>query len=169
MRRLFLILATLAALLAAPVGTLAAHRGSGDGTVSLKNANGVFVISGKGAVIGQLDRGRVTIVDPISTDGPPAIVTGYEHSRDLTDKSALYAGTDVSFRMIGGTFKIQISGKGVDLSFVGRGVVTVVGLGTADDGKYSVDGGDTYRATPLVLTTLNVPPATNSMIPTPTP
>src|SRR3989442_15450957 len=117
MRR-FLVIFSLVGALSAPGVGVAAKRNPGDGTLSLRNANGVFVISGKGAVIGQIDRGRVKIVDPVSNDGPPAMVTGAEYVRDLTDTSALYAGSDVNFRMIGGTFSIRVSGKGVDLSFV---------------------------------------------------
>src|ERR1044072_1893247 len=131
MRRFFVITTVLTAL--ALAATAAAQKCSpGDGTLALKNASGVFVIQGKGAAIGQLDRGSVRILDPNPNDGPPAIVTGWEHSRDLTDKSSMWSGTDVNFRMIGGTFKIQISGKGIDLSFVGRGQVTLTGLGSRD-------------------------------------
>ena len=97
------------------------------------------------------------IVDPNPSDGPPAIVSGWEHVKELADKSSLYSGTDVSFRMIGGTFRVQLSGKGIDLSFVGRGTTTLAGLGTSDDGKYSVDGGDTYRAIPPVQTPVTIP------------
>ena len=157
MRR-FLIIAILLLVLVPASVAIAGKRSPGDGTLALKNASGVFVIQGKGAVIGQLDRGYVRILDPNPNDGPPAIVSGWEHARDMTDKSSLWSGTDINFRMIGGTFRIQISGKGVDLSFVGRGSVTLTGLGSSDDGRYSVDGGDVCRPVPLLPATFSIPP-----------
>jgi hypothetical protein len=157
MRRFFLI-STMLAVLALSTAAMAARRSPGDGTLALKNASGVFVIQGRGATIGQLDRGYVRILDPNPNDGPPAIVSGWEHTKDMTDKSSLWSGTDVNFRMIGGTFRIQVSGKGIDLSFVGRGTVTLTGLGSSDDGKYSLDGGDSYRPIPLLPTQVSIPP-----------
>jgi hypothetical protein len=157
MRRFFAI-TTLFATLVLAAAAAGARQSPGDGTLALKNASGVFVIQGKGAAIGQLDRGSVRILDPNPNDGPPAIVSGWEHTRDLTDKSSMWSGTDVNFRMIGGTFKIQISGKGIDLSFVGRGQVTLTGLGSSDDGRYSLDGGDTYKPIPLLPASLPIPP-----------
>jgi hypothetical protein len=161
MRRFFVILAALAAL-AAPAAALADRVGTPaavatDGTASLTNASGTFKISGRGAVIGQIDRGSVKIVDPISTDGSGPIVTGAEHQRPLSDTTSLYSGTDVDFRIIGGSFTIVVSGSGIDLSFVGHGKVTLTGDAKAlDDGKYSLDGGATYSTIVTASTTYTV-------------
>ena len=46
------------------------------------------------------------------------------------------------FRLIGGAFKVTVIGRGVNLSVVGRGRVTLKGEGTLDDGSYSVNGAD---------------------------
>ena len=49
--------------------------------------------------------------------------------------------------MIGGTFKIVVRGRGINLSLVGKGTITLNGAGTGADGSYSVNGGD-YSAMP---------------------
>ena len=153
MRR-FLLIAALLAGLAAP---LAARAGSTDGTVSLTDGSGTFTLSGRGAVIGQIDKGSVKTVDPIPGDGSGPIVTGAEHQRAISDTTSRYSGTDVSFRIIGGTFTVVVSGSGIDLSFVGHGKLTIsADPRVVDDGKYSFDGGTTYQPVLPGLQTFNV-------------
>jgi hypothetical protein len=54
----------------------------------------------------------------------------------------VYRGTRVRFRIIGGAFRIRITGRGINLSLVAKGNVTLKGAGTDDDGTYSVNGGE---------------------------
>ena len=68
------------------------------------------MISGRGAVIGQVDRGSVQIVDPVAGDGSGPIVSGYEHVRNPTDTTSRYSGTDVNFRISGGQFVWEKAG-----------------------------------------------------------
>ena len=49
-------------------------------------------------------------------------------------------GNRVRFRIIGGTFRVVVKGRGINLSLVGKGNVTLKGMGTEDDGSYSVNG-----------------------------
>ena len=136
MKRLALIclLATLAlagsAVAAAPP----------DGTLIVKNGIGRIVIMGKGAIIGHFDTGFVQIRDPDPTDGTGPIVNGADATRFINEKTTRYSGTDVRFRMIGGTFSIVIVATNIDLSLVGKGNVAIVGRGTDDDGSYSLNG-----------------------------
>ena len=58
------------------------------------------------------------------------------------DTTSTWGGTKVRFRMIGGTFKIVVRGRGINLSLVGKGTITLNGAGTGVDGSYSVNGGD---------------------------
>src|SRR5213080_1700764 len=140
MRRL-LTFAMLAAL-ALPAAAVARERGVNDGTLSVKDAHGMITIQGRGAVIGSFAKGSVTISDPIEGDGTGPIVTGDEWSKDRSDTVTTWGGTRVRFRMIGGTFRIIVKGRGINLSFVCKGNGTVTGAGTLDDGSYSVNGGD---------------------------
>ena len=114
----------------------------GDGTLTVDNGFVKIFISGKGALIGHFDSGYVQIKDPKPDDGTGPIVNGAEQARDINAKTTRWSGTDVRFRMIGGTFVITIVARNVDLSVVGKAAVTIQGLGTPNDGTYSVNGGD---------------------------
>ena len=149
MRRL-LTFALLAALVV-PAVAAARARGQNDGTLSVKDGRGIITIQGRGGVIGSFAYGSVRFVDPIDEDGTGPIVSGAERHREIGDTTDVYRGipgTDkVRFRMIGGTFKIVVRGRGINLSFVGKGNVTLEGFGTDDDGTYAVNGED-YSAIP---------------------
>jgi hypothetical protein len=145
MRRLLTF--ALLAILALPATSAARGRGMNDGTLSVREGRGVITIQGRGAVIGSFARGSVTINDPVDGDGSGPIVTGDDWSKEVTDTKTTWGGTRVRFRIIGGTFRIVIKGRGINLSVVGRGLVTLNGAGTEedgidDDGSYSVNGGE---------------------------
>lgn len=144
---LFCVLVAASAGLSAPAGP-----DGNDGTVAVKGATGMIVISARGAVIGQLARGKVTLEDPNPNDGKKPVVYGAERVRDLSDTKSLYSGTDIRFRIIGGQFGVRVVGSGIDLSAVGRGLVTLgptSGLLTA--GTVSFDG-EREEEFPNVLT-----------------
>jgi hypothetical protein len=141
MRRL-LTFAVLVVVLALPAGSAARTSGPNDGSLSVKDGRGVITIQGRGAVIGSFAQGRVTISDPIDGDGTGPIVTGDEWSKDRNDTTTTWGGTKVRFRNIGGTFKVVVKGRGINLSFVGKGTVTVNGAGTDADGTYATNGGE---------------------------
>ena len=153
MRRLIATVAVLAC--AVPAAAIAAVRGPGDGTLSVRDGRGVFAISARGGVIGSFAKGRVVITDPDPTDGV-VVVTGDDWHKERSDTTDVYGGTRVRFRLIGGSFKIRVVGTGVNLSVVGQGHVGITGAGTADDGTYSVDGGD-YVPVPAFATTFGLP------------
>jgi hypothetical protein len=74
-------------------------------------------------------------------------VTGDDWSKDRDATTTTWGGTKVRFRIIGGSFRIVVKGRGINLSLVGTGKVTLSGAGTVDDGLYSVNGGE-YFALP---------------------
>jgi hypothetical protein len=142
MRRL-LTFAVLALALALPVGAAARQSGANDGTLSIKDARGVFTIQGRGGVIGSITQGRVTISDPIDGDGTGPIVTGDDFPPiERNENTTTWRGNRVRFRIIGGTFKVVVRGRGINVSFVGKGNVILNGAGTEDDGNYSVNGAE---------------------------
>lgn len=154
MRRFFVTL-TLA-LLALPAVAFAGGASPGDGTLAVSNATGSVNIAVRGALIGQIDKGRITLEDPNPNDGKAPVVSGYESRRDLTDTKALYSGTDVRFRIIGGFFRAKVIGSGMDLSIVGRGSITLgPAVGLLTGGTYSLNGA-TPQAFPTVLTSLQL-------------
>ena len=134
--------------LALPAASAARTYGATDGTLSVQDARGTITISARGGVIGSFARGSVTISDPIEGDGTGPIITGDDFPPiERNDTTTTWRGTKVRFRIIGGSFRIVVKGRGVNLSLVGKGNVTLAGAGTGDDGSYSVNGGD-YLALP---------------------
>jgi hypothetical protein len=141
MRRL-LTFAVLGLALALPAGAAARTSGSTDGTLSVKDARGIVTIQGRGGVIGSFNKGSVLINDPVDGDGTGPIVTGDEWSNEKTDTATVWGGKGVRFRIIGGSFRVVVRGRGINLSFVGKGNVILNGAGTDDDGSYAVNGDD---------------------------
>jgi hypothetical protein len=140
--RRLLIFTVLVVALALPAASAARPFSSTDGTLSVQDARGVITIQGRGGVIGSVAKGSVLINDPVDGDGTGPIVTGDEWSKDKTDTATVWGGTKVRFRIIGGTFKVVVRGRGINLSFVGKGNIIVNGAGTDNDGSYAVNGGD---------------------------
>ena len=136
--RSFLFLLVSAAL-ALPGLAWAASRAVDDGTLPVRNADGVIFVSARGTLIGTCDQCRVSIVDPSPDDGAPPVVTGYEGHRDISDTHELWSGKDIRFRMVGGVFKIKVTGNGIDLSVVAKGWGRIQGY-DSNTGTYSVNG-----------------------------
>lgn len=140
MRRLLTF--AMLVMLVLPAASAARTDSPNDGTLSVSDARATITINGRGAVIGSFARGSVTISDPIDGDGTGPVVTGDEWSKERNDTTTTWGGTKVRFRIIGGTFKIVVRGRGINLSLVGKGTITLNGAGTGDDGSYAVNGGD---------------------------
>ena len=148
-------MATLA-LLAVPAAALAFGAAPGDGTLGVSAASGTVSVAARGALIGQIDRGKVTIDDPDPRDGRQPVVSGYESRREVTDTKIIYSGTDLRFRIIGGFFRAKVSGTGMDLSIVGRGSVTIgPSLGLITAGTFSLNGA-AAQPFPDLLTSLQL-------------
>src|SRR5829696_2955727 len=112
MRRL-LTFAMLVTALALPASSGARERGPNDGTLSVKDARGTITLNVRGGLIGSFANGRVTISDPI----------------ERNETTTTWRGTRVRFRIIGGAFRVVIKGRGINLSLVGKGNVTLKGAG----------------------------------------
>jgi hypothetical protein len=147
MRRHLIAFAVLA--LALPATAVGMKADAADGTLSVRQGHGTFVINARGGIIGSFARGRVVITDPIDGDGTGPIVSGDDWHKERSDTTTVYGGTKVRFRLIGGKFMIKVVGSGVSLAVVGQGKVTLNGEGTDDDGMYSVNGG-AYEAVPAL-------------------
>ena len=148
MRRLSLIL--LAALVVVPVA-LAAKGAAGDGALELRTVYGNVSLSGEGVLWGQMDKGVLIVTDPVATDGDVNVSGSDKVPKTLPDGSTLYAGHDLTFRISGGTYKLQfLSANGIDLTTVGVGKATIVpSLTVLDDGDYALDGGK-WKPVPIV-------------------
>ena len=154
----FLALFGVLAALVFSGAALATSNGPGDGALSVKNADGKVVVNGRGGVIGRLDRGQLTIKDPNPNDGTGPIVNGADSTASVGDHTTRYWGANIRFRIIGGSFTVTVSGVGVDMSVIGRGLVTLDGA-TGTDGTYTLND-DTAQSFPVFRFTfpLTAPP-----------
>src|SRR5205807_2902732 len=87
----------------------------------VRSGDGVRCACGSGTVIGTCHQCRFSVVAPSPADGAPRVVTGYEGHKDVSDIHDIWSGKDVRFRMVGGAFKIKVSGTGIDLAVVAKG------------------------------------------------
>ena len=154
MRRLALGLMVLA--LAAPVGALAASKPPA-GALSIEGGKGVIVIRGNGGLLGRVGHGSVEIVDLTPGDTWRPTVNGVTRS-----KRSFTKGTNVSFRILGGDYRVTVRGDGISVSARGSGAATLLGVpGLLGDstGIFSTDleadcqdSPDQCQSIPLTLT-----------------
>jgi hypothetical protein len=138
MRRLSLIL--LVALLIVPAA-LADRRAVGDGALAVSGANArLITVKGNGLVFGHIDQGTLTVVlyDAADTNAPQ--ITGAVPR--IVGNAVIYSGADIRFLFPNGRYALRFEGTGIDMSAVGKGIVSTFGLGTLRDGTLSVNGAD---------------------------
>ena len=138
MRRLLLTL--LITLVCVPAA-LAGGTASGDGALSVLKASGTITVVGKGTIYGQIDKGTLTVTDPDPTDGEMQVV-GATHTRPAVGHITIYSGKNITFREVGGRFKVVISAaSGINFLAVGVGKAWLKADPTlGDPGIFTVDG-----------------------------
>jgi hypothetical protein len=149
-RALIIVCVTLG--LAVPAVALAGDA-SEDGTLSVRYGKGRVQLGlSHGVVIGRLGRGSVRVDDTIETDNTRIDFWGCDRTKDLDENTILCTGNDIRFRVIGDRYRLLVKGFGIFLSAVGRGQVSIDGMGDPDagiyrDGSYSLNGGP-YQSLP---------------------
>ena len=146
MRRilLFIALAIVFALPAAALGYMA----SDDGTLAVRDGYGKVWVGGsdgrgaKGALIGSLGSGQVTLTDPEDTNTDDLKVGGCEFKKAVKENSLVCQGDKIRFRVVGGRFRIRIEGDDIDLSVVGKGAFTLTAADTTIAEDPLIDPGD---------------------------
>jgi hypothetical protein len=146
MRRLFLLLAlaVATALSAAAPASSALARTEGSQSFSLRGGSGIASVWQRGALLGHLRSGRLIVIDLPTSGSPTVIVRGYETKKALNATTTEYRGRDMSFRIFGGTWRVRIRGRGIDVSGVVRGWLRLGGI----SGSYAIGDGD-YRPWPV--------------------
>ena len=142
-RRVITLLAlglALAALLAAQA--IAAQTG-----IELVGGTGRATLDLRGAVLGTLGRGRLSVMTLPGRDRPSVLVQGYTWTR-VEGRSTVYGGQNIRFRIFRGSWRVRLAGSGINASAVGRGIV-----GLAGTGRYSLTGSD-YRSWPARYQTI---------------
>jgi hypothetical protein len=156
MRRLSLTL--LVSLLVFAPAALAGGSAAGDGVLELDGANATTItISGKGAIWGQLGRGKLVVNDPDDTDGFVYVSGADRQPRQVSDTTTVWIGRHVHFRITGGNYKLTFTrlrgtDTDIDLTAVGVGKAVLTGDPYAEDtGTYSIDD-ETWLPLPLLKT-----------------
>jgi hypothetical protein len=112
--------------------------------VDLRRGQGIAVFRARGAIFGALRRwSRLRIVDLPRGLETEISVDGAEEIKVINDRTTVYIGRDMLFRIEKGWWHARIQGRGI---FAGAAVHGTLALrGTA--GKYSIGDGD-FRAWP---------------------
>lgn len=146
MRRLLVPILILAAgIPAAAVAARAPQQP--DGTLAVRDGRGKVTVTIKGSLIGRFGSGTLKVEDFEADEGSDPVVRGYRSVKWGRGNAPTYSGKNVRFRLIGGRFRVQFSGKGLFFSLVGRGKVMLDGNGSIEDGIfydgfYSVNGAE---------------------------
>jgi hypothetical protein len=127
-RRPLVPLAALTAALALAVpGAVAADTvGSG---IELARGSGRAVLSLRGALLGGLEQGRITVTRIPGRQRPEIIVQGFEWQRLVDERTTVYGGDGIRFRVFRGAWRVRIHGVGINASAVGSGTVGLRGTG----------------------------------------
>ena len=104
-------------------------------TVELSRGSGVAILSGRGALLGHLDKGSIRITDLPTGADTTIRVAGEDSERDIDERTTEYRGTDLTFRVVAGSWRVRINGDGVEVSAVMKGY-----LGLRGDGRFAIDG-----------------------------
>jgi hypothetical protein len=142
MRRLTFL---LVALLLAP-SALAEGVAAGDGSLVVTSANArIIYVTGSGLIWGHIDLGTLTILDYKPASGSSFQVTGLAMIK-LPGSSTAYSGSDMRFLLPSGRYALRVDGVGIDISAVGKGTVSAIGMSTVLNGTLATNGG---KALPL--------------------
>jgi hypothetical protein len=126
-----------------------------NGTLSIREGRGMVQLNARGSMTGRV-RGRITITDPTPYDSKRPIVYGATKTIYKDEKTVVYIGRNVRFRLIGALYTIRIEGRAIFMSAIGRGTGQIHGDGNAQagvffDGVWSLNDAP-YQSLPDTLT-----------------
>jgi hypothetical protein len=132
-----------------------AVRAATSGSLSIEDGRGTIQITGKGVLVGRMDKGSLEIVDLSSTDQWSPRVYGIPRGKMVTLR-----GKNVSFYVPGGRYKVTARGTGISISARGSGTVVLNGEPDAvgDTGRFAI-GDAAPGALPVEATKLSFGPA----------
>jgi hypothetical protein len=92
------------------------------GSLSVEEGRGMVQVTGKGVLVGRMDKGSLEIVDLSATDQWSPRVYGIPRGKTVTLR-----GKNVSFYVPGGRYKLTARGTGISISARGTGTVVLDG------------------------------------------
>ncbi len=129
-------LITLVLALAATSATAVAAPGSSTGgSLLVEGGRGTVQVVGRGALVGRVERGSVKITDLSASDQWSPRVNGVPRG-----KVVWIRGSNISFYVPGGRYKLVARGEGISISARGDGIVNLDGEPDAvgATGQYAV-------------------------------
>jgi hypothetical protein len=151
MRKLLVPCLLLALVIPATAYTRARPTPPANGTLSIREARGIAQLNVRGNMTGRLN-GRLTITDPRPYDSRRPVVYGSAKTTYRSDRTTVFQGKNLRFRLIGAQYNIRLQGKGMFVSAIGRGKGVLDGAGdvTANifyDGVWSLND-EPYKSLP---------------------
>ena len=104
-----------------PARTLARVAAPG-GSLSIEDGRGLIQVTGKGVLVGRMDKGSLEIVDLSANDQWSPRVSGIPRGRVVSLR-----GKNVSFYVPGGRYRLTAKGVGISISARGAGTVLLTG------------------------------------------
>ena len=135
----------LVTALVAPLAAFAAEKPNRAGTLSVERANGVLKIAARGGVLGRIDAGSIQFIDLTPNDRWFPVVNGIGRGIAVTHR-----GENISFRLLGGQYRLTVRGRGISISARGHGSALLDGDPdeTGDTGIWAVGGDADCRRAP---------------------
>lgn len=129
------LLALVLLLLTVSVGMATAAARTPGGSLEIKEGRGSFQITGKGVIVGRVDKGSLKIVDLTPADQWSPWVNGVPRGKVFWVK-----GRNITFRISAGRYRIVATGDGVSVSARGTGTAVLDGDPDAvgDTGRFRV-------------------------------
>ena len=150
MRKL-LIPCLLALVIPATAYTRTAPPPAANATLSIREARGIAQLDVRGSMSGRLN-GRLTVTDPRPFDAKRPVVYGAAKTTYRNEKTTIFQGKNLRFRLIGAQFQIRLQGKAIFVSAIGRGKFLLDGAGDVPanifyDGVWSLND-EPYKSLP---------------------
>jgi hypothetical protein len=151
MRKLLVPCLLLALVVPATAYTRARPAPPANGTLSIREARGVAQLNVRGSMTGRLN-GRLTITDPKPYDAKRPVVYGATRTIYRSERTTVFQGKNLRFRLIGAQYNIRLQGKGMFVSAIGRGKGVLDGAGDLAqdifyDGVWSLND-EPYKSLP---------------------
>ena len=150
--KVFVVAALAVLSLAATAVATAMRAPVEDGTLSVRDGRATIQLRMRGGIIGRFARGKLTVTDSLADDAN-IVVRGAERERDITERTTVYSGTNIRFRITDDRrFVVKINASKINFSAVGRGDGWLDGWGDPEDGvffdgSYSLNGAE-YHSIP---------------------
>jgi hypothetical protein len=122
-----------------------------NGTLSIREGRGIVQLNARGSLTGRL-RGRIAITDPNPYDSKRPVVYGATKTTYKSQKTVVYVGRNVRFRLIGSLYNVRLEGRAIFMSAIGHGKGLLDGEGDAQanifyDGVWSLND-EPYHSLP---------------------